>query len=348
MKSVRDFDVNGKRILIRCDFNVPLDNKGNILDDFKIRESLPTIQYLVENNAKIILMSHLGEPEGKMIPILKLDKIKNKIEELLSFSVKKIDDCIGPVAENSALNLSSGKILLLENLRFHKEETDDNSEFAKKLSQLGEIFINDAFAECHRNYASIVSVPKFLPCGAGLLLEREIKNLKKVLENPEKPIVVLIGGAKVSDKVKFIEKILEIADWVIVSGLIKEELIKAHSVILQNNRIIGPSNNLDAPDIDSETVKLFCDKVLKAKTILWNGPFGKVEEENFKKGTLQIVKSIIKSGAFSVVGGGSTIEFLKEESLVSKFNHVSTGGGAMLEFLSGEKLPGIQAIDRQT
>ncbi len=346
MKSIRDFNLNDQCILVRCDFNVPLDDNGNILDDFKIRETLPTIKYLIENKAKIILMSHLSDPDGKVIEKFKLDKIKNKIEELAGISIKKADDCIGSEVENYVSNLNSGDILLLENLRFHKEEKDNDLEFAEKLSRLGDIFINDAFAECHRNYASIVGIPKFLPHGMGLLLEKEINNLTKVLENPERPMVVLIGGTKVHDKVKFIERMLMVADSIIVNGLIKKELSDKKMSFGGQEKIIWPDDsNLEALDISEQTAMSFRQKILKAKTIVWNGPFGKTEDINFKKGTLQIAEAIIESGAFSVAGGGSTVDFLRDENLALKFNHISTGGGAMLEFLSGEKLPGIKALE---
>ncbi len=345
MKTLKDFDVKQKCILVRCDFNVPLDDNGNILDDFKIRETLPTIKYLIENNAKIILMSHLGSPDGKIIENLKLDKIKNKIEELAGVSIKKADDCIGLEVENYISNLNSGEVLLLENLRFHKEEKDNDLEFAEELSKLGDIFINDAFAECHRNYASIVGIPKFMPHGAGLLLEKEIKNLAKVLENPERPLLVLIGGTKVHDKVKFIKRMLMVADSIIVNGLIKKELDDKKMSLMGQEKIIWPvDDNLETLDISEQTAMSFRQKILKAKTIVWNGPFGKTEDVNFKKGTLQIAEAIIESGAFSVAGGGSTVDFLRDENLASKFTHISTGGGAMLEFLSGEELPGIEAL----
>ena len=344
LQTIRDFDVAAKRILIRCDFNVPLDNKGNILDDFRIKKSLPTIRYLLENRAKIILMSHLDDSDiGSNASI---DLIKSRIEKLLGVAIKKSNDCVGPETESEALNLKNEEILLLENLRIHKEEIENNDEFAKKLSALGEIYVNDAFAVCHRVHASIVGVPKFLPHCAGFLLEKEVDSLNKVLKNPERPLAVLIGGKKVHDKVKFIKKMLELADFVIISGLIKNELLKEkHPHILENVRMFGPENNLNATDINDKTIKLFQKKIMSAKTILWSGPFGKIEDEKYKKGTLAVANAIIKSGAFSVVGGGETVEFLNKEGLIDKFSHVSTGGGAMLDFLSGEELPGIKALE---
>ena len=343
MKSIKDFNVNGKRILVRCDFNVPLDEKGNILDDFRIKQTLPTIKYLIENKAKIILMSHLDNPDGSVTE--NLYKIKERLEELLNVIIEKTNDCVGSEVTEKASKLKEGGILLLENLRFHQQEINNDPEFAKEISNLGDIYINDAFSVCHRAHASVVGVPQYLSHGAGLLLEREVKSLNKILKNPEKPVMVLIGGKKVKDKAKFIEKMLDLADYVIISGLIKNELIKEkHSHILENVRMFGPEDNLEALDISDETIDLFCKKILTAKTVLWNGPFGKFEDENYKKGTLAIANAIIESGAFSVVGGGATVEFLNKEGLADKFSHVSTGGGAMLDFLSGEELPGIKAL----
>lgn len=346
MKNIRDFDVKGKRILVRCDFNVPLDEDGNISDDFRIKKTLPTIEYLINNKAKIILLSHLGEPEGKIIPIFKMDNVKKRLQELLNMPVKKINDCIGDDAKKEALQLTGGEILLLENVRFYKEETDNDIEFAKKLASLGEIFINDAFGDCHRPHASIVSIPKFLPHGAGLLLEKEIENLKKIIENPKRPLMVLIGGKKAHDKVKFIDEMSNVADKVIISGLIKKELLNKKTSMTEN--IIGPEENLDAFDISKESADRFSKEILKAKTIVWNGPFGEFEVPEHKKGTLAIAKAIIKSKAFSVVGGGETIEFLHKEGILDKLSHVSTGGGAMLDYLSDRELPGIKALEQST
>lgn len=337
-KNLDYFDVANKRILLRCDFNVPLDGRGIILDDFRIVKSLPTIQYLIKNKAKIILISHLGEPDGQVIETLKLNNVKEKLEELLNVSIIKTQDCVGQEVQKAAQQLKPGNILLLENVRFHKEETDNNVDFARELSELGDIYINDAFSDCHRSHASIVSVPQFLPHGMGLLLQNEIENLTKILEHPKKPLVVLIGGVKVGTKAKFIENILRIADFVIVNGLIKKELGQS------SPKILSPAGDLDAPDINEEARAIFKEKILQAKTIVWNGPFGKCEDEQYKNGTLQIAKAIIESGAFSVVGGGETVAFLQKEGMLEDFSHVSTGGGAMLDYLSGEILPGLKAL----
>lgn len=346
MKTLKDFSVTNKRVLVRCDFNVPIDEKGNILDDFRITKTIPTIKYLIEQKAKVILMSHLGDPEGKVVPGLKLDKIAEKLAELLNTTVGKEEDCIGPDLENETNILDGGKVLLLENLRFHKEELDSDMDFAKKLSFLGDIYVNDAFGVSHRNNASITGVPQFLPCCAGLLLEKEITNLEKIMNSAEKPLIVIIGGKKVETKAKFIEKMSDIADYIIVSGLIKKEADEKNFKFKYPEKIIAPLSDLAALDIKDDAIELFVGKIKQAKTILWNGPFGKFEDEKYAKGTLAIANAIIESNAFSVLGGGETVEFVNKHGMIDKFDHVSTGGGAMLAFLSGEELPGIKALGK--
>ena len=345
MKSVKDFNVNHKKVLVRCDFNVPIDDDGNISDDFRIQKTLPTLQYLIHAGAKIIIMAHLGEPEGNIVDMLKLDNIKERLQTLLGRHIIKTDDCVGGLVKRQVLDLTDGQILMLENLRFHKEETDNDREFAKELASFGDLYINDAFGNCHRAHASMVSVPTFLPRGAGLLLEQEISNLSKILNNPQKPLVVLVGGAKAATKAKFIENISRLADSVLVNELIKKEIAEKKLKFSHPEKIIKPIDGVDHFDLGENTIKMFKEKILQAKTVVWNGPFGKFEEEKYKSGTLELAKAIIESGAFSVVGGGETIEFLNKEGIIDKFSHVSTGGGAMLEFLAGDTLPGIEALE---
>lgn len=353
MKTLKDFNFTGKRALVRCDFNVPIDNNGNILDNFRIEKTLPTIKYLIENNAKIILMSHLAEPNGKVNDTLKLDKVKETLEKFLNINIIKSPDCIGSKAKELSENLKDGEILLLENLRFHKEETDGDLEFAKELSELGDVYINDAFSVCHRNHASISGIPKYLPSAAGFLLEKEINALDIVLgKSPstgsgqaKKPMTAIVGGKKVETKSKFINNISKVADFVIISGLIKKEVIENKIEFDFPEKIVAPLDSLDALDIDEDSIKLFKEKILQSKTVLWNGPFGKFEEEKYAKGTLAIAKAIIECKAFSVVGGGETIEFISRHGLLNNFSHVSTGGGAMMAYLAGEEMPGLVALD---
>lgn len=340
MQSVKDFDVQNKRILVRCDFNVPVDEEGTILDDFRMLKALPTIQYLINNDAKVILLAHLGEPEGIHVPHLTLDKVKNKLEELLGFSVKKMDDCVGQEVQQAIEELLPGKVLLLENVRFHKEETENNPEFAQQLASLSDIYINDAFDVCHREHASVVGIPQYISHGAGLQLQKEVENLTKILDNPKKPFVVIMGGAKVETKAKFISHIATVADMILIGGLLKKELGRTPE------NVFGPSGDFSGFDINEETIADFSKKIAGAKTILWNGPLGKCEEEEYQKGTLAIAHAIIASGAFSIIGGGDTIAFLDKESILDKFSHVSTGGGALLEFLSGQELPGLEVLKK--
>ena len=347
MKTLKDINVIGKRVLVRCDFNVPIDKKGNILDDFRIKQTLPTIKYLIDDQAKVILMSHLGEPDGKIVSELKMNKIAERLSEYLGFSVAKADDCVGPEIESMASTIEDGGVLLLENLRFHKEETDNNMDFAKKLSYLGDIYVNDAFGVCHRENASITGVPQLLfeHC-AGLLLRKEMESLDKVMVDPDKPMVIIVGGKKVETKSKFIDNISKTADFVLIGGLIAKEISEKNIKFKFPEKIIAPTGKLDAPDINEESIKIFQEKILQAKTILWNGPFGKFEEEKYSKGTLAITKAIVDSGAFSVVGGGETVEFLNKQGMIDKFSWVSTGGGAMLSYLAGDKLPGLEALEQ--
>lgn len=344
IKTLNDFDLKHKRVLVRCDFNVPLSNEGEILDDFRIKETIPTIEYLIKNKAKIILMSHLDDPGGKVVENLRMDKIQEKLMEYLDLSVVKSRDCVGKEIEDWIVQMQPSEILLLENLRFHKEEEENDDNFAKKLARLGEIYINDAFAVCHRNHASVTGIPKYLPSGMGFLLEKEIKILTDLIKRPKMPLLAIIGGKKVETKVKLIDRISEIADFVLISGLIAKELKERNFKIKYPQKILEPVDSIETFDIGPKTISIFIDKIQKAKMIFWNGPLGKIEEKKFQKGTKEIAKAIIKVGAFSVVGGGETVEFLNQIGLTQKFNHVSTGGGAMLSFLSGEKLPGIEAL----
>lgn len=349
MKSLRNLDAKGsKRVLVRCDFNVPLDEKGNILDDFRIRASLPTIEYLLDQEAKIILMSHLGDPGGIIQENLRLSPIGIRLVELLGREVEEAPDCIGSETEKMIQKMKRKDIILLENLRFYKGEEENDIEFARLLAKLGDVFVQDAFGACHRSHASVVGLPRFLPAFAGLLLEKEIAALDRVEKNPSKPLVVIIGGKKIETKAKMIQKFAELADWVLVGNLIAKEVKDKNIEILRPEKVIFAKDAIfdagQALDIGPGTIELFSEKISQARTIFWNGPLGKIEEPKFVKGTQSIAASIIKSGSFSVVGGGETVEFINRLGLLDKFSHVSTGGGAMLAYLSGEELPGLKAL----
>jgi phosphoglycerate kinase len=342
MKFLKDFNFKGKRVLVRCDFNVPLSENGQILDDFRIKETIPTIEYLIKKRAKVILMSHLGKPKGKVVENLKLDKIQEKLMEYLDLSIVKAKDCLGKEIEDWTNQMAEGEILLLENLRFHKEEEENDENFAKALAKLGDIYINDAFACCHRAHASIVGITKYLPSGAGLLLEKEIKFLEKITKNPKKPLISIFGGD--DPDFKAIEEISKNSDFILIGGLIEKMIREKNIKFKFPEKIIKPVDDVEGKDIGPKTIEIFREKILKAKTIFWSGPLGKIEEERFQRGTKEIAKAIIESGAFSVIGGGETIEFINKLGWADKFSHVSTGGSALLSYLAGEKLPGIEAL----
>jgi len=346
MKSVKSFDLEGKKVLLRCDFNVPLSEQGNILDDFRIKQSLPTIKYLMEKKAIIILLSHLGRPLEKSLEIDKysLKPVALRLTELLGREVELMPDCIGEEVKASIDKMQPGSIALLENLRFHKQEKENNPDFAQQLASLGDTYINDAFGVCHRKHASISAITKYLPSGAGLLLEKELKVLGGLLKNPQKPLVAIIGGKKMEAKIYLIDNIARMADWVLIGGLLEREIKEKKTEFSLPEKIIIAVDDIEGLDIGPRTIELFKEKIGLAKTIVWSGPMGKIEETRFQKGSEEIMSAIIKSDAFSVAGGGTTIEFINRTGKSSEFNHLSTGGEAMLDLLSGEKLPGIEAL----
>jgi len=349
MKTLEDFNYNGKRVLVRCDFNVPLGEGSVVLDDFRIRKTIPTIEYLLKKNAKVILMSHLGRPDGQIAESLRLTPIQDKLTEYLDVSITKAKDCIGKEVEEWVNRMAPGEVLLLENLRFHKGEEENNPDFAASLAKLGDIYINDAFGASHRAHASIVGIPKILPSGIGLLFKKEIEVLENLLGNPPKPLIGIIGGIKVESKSKVIDRISEKADWILVGNRIQEEIEKKNITFKYREKIIMPVDGLgegeNIYDIGPKTIDLFKEKISSAKAIFWSGPLGMIENEAYQRGSREIAKAIIESGAFSVAGGGETAEFIHSIGLEDNFSHISTGGGAMLEFLSGDKLPGLEILE---
>ena len=311
MKVVRDFDVKNKKVLVRCDFNVPLNDKGEIEDDFRIRQALPTIKYLIEKGAKVILMSHLANNKS-----------------------------LAPVRKRLSEYLSGEEFTLLENLRRDKREEENDAEFAEELAELGNIYINDAFSVCHRTHASIVGLPKYLPSGAGFLLEKEVMVLSGILTGAERPLVVIIGGVKIESKGKVINQFLKKADYLLLGGKI------ADAVSINSQNLYLPKDKNSDFDIGPKTIKMFSEIIQKAKTVFWAGPLGWFEKKEFETGTKEIAKAITENKrAFKVAGGGDTIFALLKFGLRDKFDHISTGGGAMLKFLSGEKLPGLEALN---
>jgi 3-phosphoglycerate kinase len=388
-KGIRDIDIKGKRLLMRVDFNVPLDENGNITDDNRIRETLPTIEYALDKGAKLILMSHLGRPKGQVTDAFRLTPVGKRLEDLLKRPVKKLDDCIGAEVEKAVSEMGSGDIILLENLRFHKEEEKNNPEFAKKLSGLADIFVNDAFGTCHRAHASTEGVTHFLPSVAGFLVEKEIKYFEKINQAPERPFVLVLGGAKVSDKIPMIENMLGKADIILIGGAMAYTFLKQKGTKIGSSRyeqdvadtartildkassrgveLLLPvdhveCDNIEAPkqikttrdaeieegymgvDIGPNTVALFSDRLKKAKTIVWNGPMGIFERDQFSEGTKRIAEAIAGSSAVSVVGGGDSAAAAEKFGVKDRISHISTGGGASLEYLEGKILPGIAVL----
>ncbi len=380
MKKLQDFNFKRKNVLVRCDFNVPVSVEGKVLDDFRIKMALPTIKYLIKQEAKVILMSHL-ESKGKKTS---LKNILLKLEDLLNQKVKLLTDYFQNNVRREIEKLEPGQVVLLENLRFYKEEKENDKGFAQKISELGDIFVNEAFPSCHRKHASIVGIPRYLPRAAGFLLEKEIKVFSDLLNKPKTPFVVIIGGIKIKTKIKTILNILKRADHLILGSKIGEViLIQKGQLIgrafteeklidkidLTDPRIHMPIDGViglknlkegylrtggvgtlrkeeDVFDIGPESIKIFKKIIKTAKTILWNGTLGMHEDKRFEKGTKEIANAIVRTyPAFKIAGGGETVSAITTFGLMEKFDFLSTGGGAMLQFLAGEKLPGIEALE---
>lgn len=388
-KTVKDIDLKGKKVLVRCDFNVPMDEERNITDNTRIVAALPTIQYLLENNCAVILCSHLGRPKGEFKPEFSLGPVAKELAKLLDKEVIMAKDVIGEDATEKAANLKTGQVMLLENVRFHREETDNDTEFAKKLANMAEIYVNDAFGAAHRAHASTAGVAAYLPAVSGFLIEKELKFLGNALNNPERPFVAILGGAKVSDKIGVIDSLLEKVDTLMIGGgmaytffkaqgygvgdsiceldkldLAKELMEKAKQkgvkLILPVDTKIGKEFKPDTEsktvawteipdgwegfDIGEETIKMFVEELKSAKTVVWNGPVGLFEFEQFAIGTNSIAKALSEIDATTIIGGGDSAAAVKKAGLEDKMTHISTGGGASLEFLEGKKLPGIECL----
>lgn len=391
MKFIRDLkNLKNKKVLVRVDFNVPIGGDGTVdsKEDWRIKAVLPTIRYLLKKQAKIILMAHLGRPEKKLeIRNWKLGyslrPTSNRLEELLNHKIKFIDDCIGDKVKNEVEKMQAGEIILLENLRFHKEEEENDEKFAKELASLGDIYINDGFSDSHRAHASICAITKFLPSYAGLLLEKEVRVLSSAINNPKRPATVIIGGAKAETKVPVIEYLMDKFDHVIVGGVVANAILKAKGIDTGESLINGvdmnrvkkinlESNKLRIPvdvivcdsegksiallavgkvgdnkilDIGTESVNLYSKIISDSKTIIWNGPMGMFEDKNFAFGTREIAKAIVKSKGYKIIGGGDTIAALDKFGCLDNIDYICAGGGAMLEFFSGKKLPGLEALE---
>lgn len=333
LPDIKTVDVSSKRIFLRLDLDVYLEN-GQILDDSRLWATFDTVQYLIDNNAQVIIAGHLGRPKGADRKFTLLP-VAQWYERRLNLSLSE-----GKIGEFDGWNFGDS-VSILENLRFNSGEEENSEELAKQLSSIADIYVNDAFGNSHRNHASITGVPKFLPHYAGLRLQKEVEELSKILENPTRPLVIIIGGEKIETKLPLVEKMLKVADHVLVGGEIATELPSNDTS--KPNVLVG-SLNSEKTDLNAEDIEKFKRVIKTAKTIVWNGPMGVIQKEETQKGTIEIANSIVQSSAHTIVGGGNTVGFLKNAGLIDKFSFVSTGGGAMLGFLSGEQLPGLEAL----
>ena len=334
-----------KKVLLRVDFNVAVEN-GKAKEGFKIAAAKETLEYLLEKKCKVALVSHFGRPEGKVNPEFSLKQIENDIKNILAKEVFFIDDCISNEIGNKLEVLEENEVLLLENVRFYPGEEKNDADFAQKLSANFEIFINDAFSVSHRDQASVTGITKFLPSFAGFRLQKEIEEMEKIKNNFEKPAVAIIGGAKIETKLPVIKFFEEKYDHVLVGGKIANEALDQK--IKFNDKVILPFDFIDDRlDIGPKTLEKFKEIIKSAKTIVWNGPTGKFEEEKYAVSSNEILKYILDSEAYVLIGGGETLEILENNNAMDKIAHkgfISTGGGAMLEYLGGEKMPGIEAL----
>ena len=391
-KSIADIDVKGKRVIARVDFNVPLDENRNVTDDKRIKGALPTIKYIIENGGKLILVSHLGRPKNGPEAKYSMKPAADRLSQLLGKEVILASDVIGEDAKTKAANLKEGEILMLENVRFHKEEEKNDPAFAKELASLADIYVNDAFGTAHRAHASTAGLADYLPSACGFLIKKELDIMGKALNNPERPFVAILGGAKVSDKISVIENLLDKVDTLIIGGgmaytffkaqgynvgnsicemdklelaesLLKKAKEKGVNLLLPVDTVIGKEFKADTEykvvdsdsipdgwmglDIGPKTVEIFSEAIKGAKTVVWNGPMGVFEFENFAVGTKKIAQALAESGATSIVGGGDSAAAVEQLGFADKITHISTGGGASLEFLEGKELPGIAVLDEK-
>jgi phosphoglycerate kinase len=382
--SIKDLDLKGKTLFMRVDFNVPLAPGGKeITSDKRIKASLPTIKFALEQGCGLILASHLGRPKGKPNAEMSLAPVAAKLSELLGKPVAFAPDCVGEAV--LAMKPAAGEVLLLENLRFHAAEEANAPEFAQQLAAMADIYVNDAFGTAHRAHASTEGITKFVKqSAAGLLMDKELEYLNKVTKNPEHPCVAILGGAKVSDKIEVIENLLKVADRVLIGGAMAYTFLKAKGeptgkslveddkvelaktlmatfgdkLLLPTDHVVSEKFEKDAPaqvvttipdgtmalDIGPKTTATYSEAIGSAKTIIWNGPMGVFEMPPFDKGTMAMAQAVAKSSALSLVGGGDSEKAVKTAGISDRVSHVSTGGGASLEFLSGLELPGVAAL----
>ena len=388
-KTVRDIDLKGKKVIERCDFNVPLLEDGTIRDNTRIVAALPTIKYLLEQNCAVILCSHLGRPKGQVVPEMSLAPVAKELSKLLGQEVKLAKDVVGEDAQKLAKELKPGEVMLLENVRFEPGEEKNDPELAKKFADMAEVFVNDAFGTAHRAHASTAGIADYLPAVSGFLIEKELKFLGDAINNPKRPFVAILGGKKVSDKIGVIDSLLEKVDTLMIGGamaytffrsmgytvgnsiceedkldlaqnLLKKAKDKGVKFMLPVDTKVGKEFKEDTEsivvsykeipdgwegfDIGTETIKMYTDELKNAATVLWNGPVGLFEFDQFAVGTNAIANTLAEIDAVTVIGGGDSAAAIKKAGLSDKMTHISTGGGASLEFIEGKKLPGIECL----
>ena len=394
-KTLKDLNLKNKKVLVRCDFNVPFDKEGNITDDIRIRASLPTIKYLLDNGAAVILLSHLGRPDGTADRKYSLQPVAQRLSSLLERGVcfEDSDTIVDDRVKTNAAKLKPGDIMLLQNTRFRKEETKNAGTFAKELASLGELFVNDAFGTSHRAHSSNVGICEYLPSALGFLVEKEVEIMGNALKDPKRPLTAILGGAKVSDKISVIENLLSIADNILIGGgmmytflkakgyntgsslleedkvelakdLIKKAEINNVKLILPVDTVVAKEFKNDTEffttdvdkipdeymglDIGEKTIEMYKEIIENSNTVIWNGPLGVFEMDNFANGTNTVAKAIADNkDVVSIIGGGDSAAAIEKIGLAENITHISTGGGASLEFLEGKKLPGIEAVDNK-
>jgi phosphoglycerate kinase len=368
MKSLRDLAIKGKSVFLRLDFNVPIEN-GKVTDDSRIVEALPTVKYCIENGAKVVIGSHLGRPDGKANPKYSMEPVAEHLSKVLGAEVTLTDDCVGEGIELMIKSQKPGTVILLENLRFHAGEEENDPEFVMKLSALCEVYVNDAFGTAHRKHASTYGMAAAAQTKAmGFLIEKELKYLEPLVKNPAKPFYAVLGGSKVTDKIKTIDALLRQVDGICIGGAMahafwavtnmpipsgakqpKPEDVEAARGILREAKkkeipVILPSDTNQGFDIGLRTVAEFSKFLANGKTIFWNGPLGWFEKPEYAVGTNEVAKAISELPAVKIVGGGDTVSAIKQSGLAAKFDHLSTGGGAVLEFIENGTLPGIEIL----
>lgn len=380
--SIRDLDLKNKTVFIRVDFNVPIED-GKITSDKRIKASLPTIQYALDHGAGLVLASHLGRPKGRRNPEMSLAPVAARLSELLGRTVIMAPDCVGPMV--ASMKPAPGGVVLLENLRFHPQEEANDADFAKQLASICDVYVNDAFGTAHRAHASTVGMIKFVPQAAtGLLMDKELEYLTRVTQNPDRPCIAILGGAKVSDKIEVIQNLMKVVDQLLIGGAMAytflrakgeptgKSLVEDDKVDLARQLMAEAGDKLVLPvdhvvasefkegaenetvttipdgkmalDIGAASIAKFEAAIAAARTIIWNGPMGVFEKPPFDKGTMALAHAVAASSAISVVGGGDSEKAIKTAGVSDKISHVSTGGGASLEFLSGIELPGVAAL----